>query len=104
MNNRRRKDLKDILVEIEKSKNDLNRIKECIKGSMDSLECVKTDEEEAFSNLPESLQCSERANEMEDAISELEDALSYDNDIKDEIENIVSYLEEAVTSIKKAME
>jgi len=42
----------------------------------DLLECVKVTEEEAYENLPESIQDSEKGEVMQDAISELDDALS----------------------------
>lgn len=104
MNNRRRKELKEIQVKVEEDKNKLSEILESIKDSMDTLECIKTDEEEALSNLPENLSCSERADAIEAAISELEDAISCDEDIKTDMENIISYLADTVESIERAME
>lgn len=62
MNNIRRKSLKSILEEIEVIKN--------------RLEDVLSDEEEAFDNIPENLQGTERYEKAEEIISYLEDAIS----------------------------
>lgn len=39
------------------------------------LECIRDEEQEAFDNLPESIQYSERGERMEEYISDLEEAL-----------------------------
>lgn len=41
------------------------------------LECIRDEEQEAFDNLPESIQCSERGERMEEYISNLDEALDY---------------------------
>ena len=41
------------------------------------LECIRDEEQEAFDNLPESIQYSERGERMEEYISSLEEALDY---------------------------
>ena len=41
------------------------------------LECIRDEEQEAFDNLPESIQCSERGERMEEYISSLDEALDY---------------------------
>ena len=40
-------------------------------------ECIRDEEQEAFDNLPESIQYSERGERMEEYISSLEEALDY---------------------------
>jgi hypothetical protein len=62
MNKQRRKQLAIILSELE--------------NSFDKLTQVRDDEQEAFDNLPESLQWSEKGSTMEDTISALDDVLS----------------------------
>lgn len=42
-----------------------------------NLECIRDEEQEAFDNLPESIQCSERGERMEEYISSLDEALDY---------------------------
>ena len=41
------------------------------------LECIRDEEQEAFDNLPESIQCAERGERMEEYISSLDEALDY---------------------------
>lgn len=52
------------------------------------LESVKDDEEEAFNNLPESLQSGDRGEAMSEAIDNLESAIS-------SIEEAADYLRDA---------
>ena len=42
-----------------------------------NLECSRDEEQEAFDNLPESIQYSERGERMEEYISSLDEALDY---------------------------
>lgn len=60
MNAKRRKKLKEVINTIE--------------SALGSLEDMAADEQEAYSNLPEPIQCSERGEQMEINISYLEDA------------------------------
>lgn len=41
------------------------------------METIRDEEQEAFDNLPESIQCSERGETMEDYISTMEEMLDY---------------------------
>lgn len=63
MNNIRRKSVKEALNLIEKAR--------------EILEEVKDEEQEAYDNLPESLQCGERGEQMQENIDNIEDYLSY---------------------------
>ena len=47
----------------------------------DALETLRDDEQDAFNNLPPSLQDGERGQAMEDAIGRMEDALSALSDV-----------------------
>lgn len=47
------------------------------------LEDIKSDEEDAFYNMPESLQCSDRGMDSEAAIDSLDEALGYLEEIMD---------------------
>ena len=76
MNNVRRKELKAILEEIEEIKS--------------RLENVLLDEEEAFDNIPENLQGTERYEKAEETVEYLADA--------------VDNLDEAISSIEYAIE
>lgn len=48
-----------------------------IEQAREILEAVLDEEQEAFDNMPESLQCSERGETMEEYISTIEDFLDY---------------------------
>lgn len=56
-------------------RNRLQKIYDAISAIQADLEEVRDEEQEAFDNMPEGLQCSERGEAMETALSELEDAL-----------------------------
>lgn len=62
MNNKRRKDLKDI-------RDQLSDLK-------DRVELLQGEEMDAFDNIPENLQGSQSYNQSENAISNLEEAVS----------------------------
>ena len=89
MNKVRRKQIYLLQQQLERlkisfSKDDLHRY-------IGILEGIKSDEEDAFSNMPESLQCSDRGMDSEAAIDGLDEALGYleeilDMDDEDEIE------------------
>lgn len=70
MNNKRRKEIIDIIRKIE-----------------NLVENVLSEEQDAFDNMPESLQCSYNGSISEDAQSSLESAI-------DCLEEAISYLEE----------
>lgn len=74
MNNIRRKLIK---MELEK-----------IETILSNLEYIKDDEEDAFDNMPESLQCSERGETSQDAIDSLDNAISSLEDALEELQGI----------------
>lgn len=69
---------------------ELDKIQDTLLEVQTDLEAVKNEEEEAYDNLPESLQDSERGEVMQDAISILEDAL---NSIEEAIDYLNDILE-----------
>ena len=76
MNNIRRKQLKEAI--------------ELIEQARSIVESVQDEEQDAFDNLPENLQCSERGETMEenaDRLGEIWDSLS---DQVDEIDDIIA--------------
>lgn len=66
----------------------LAAIAETIEEQMSELEYVRDEEQEAFDNLPESLQYSDRGSEMEDGISEIDDIYNDLEDIRDRIQEL----------------
>ena len=56
---------------------ELARVVDLLDQARDLLEIIRDEEQEAFDNLPESIQCSERRETMEDYISTMEEMLDY---------------------------
>ena len=56
---------------------ELSRVVDLLDQARDLLETIRDEEQEAFDNLPESIQCSERGETMEDYISTMEEMLDY---------------------------
>lgn len=56
---------------------ELSRVVDLLDQARDLLETIRDEEQEAFDNLPESIQCSERGETMEDYISTMEEMLGY---------------------------
>lgn len=75
MNNVRRKELREIVAELEK-----------VKGR---LESVMDDEQDAYDNLPEGLQCSSRGEDMDEAISTMSDVCDSLDEAIDGINELV---------------
>lgn len=59
-----------------------------LEAIAEEIEVLKDAEEDAFYNLPDSLQYSEKGEAMEDAMTNLDDAFSY-------IEDAIDFLTEA---------
>ena len=87
MNADRRKRIEELTVEV----------REKLAGLIDDIrneaESIKDEEQEAFDNLPESLQSGEKGDAMQESISRLEDAVS-------SIESI--YLDEIASALEDA--
>lgn len=75
MNNVRRKELRSIIKEIE-----------TVKTRLDS---VLSDEQDAFDNLPDGLQCSMRGEDMEEAIDAMESACDSLDEVIDGLGDLV---------------
>jgi len=75
MNAKRRKGIEDIVGRLQ-----------CIYTELEEL---GSQEREAYENLPESIQCSEKGEQMDEAASELENA-------QDEVQSIIDSLEDII--------
>ena len=73
MNNKRRKQVSEVL-------GTLDYLRE-------TIEDIHAEEEEAFENLPESLEGSDRYDAMEEAVSNLEDAVDLVDELIEALEN-----------------
>ena len=86
MNNERRKQLKAIAKQ-------LGTIADNLEDQQILLEQVYDDESEAFDNMPESLQQSDRGIEMEEGIGTLEEQ-------KDDLANMADDLHEIISALQ----
>lgn len=75
MNNQRRKELRKAM--------------ELLSEARGIIESVRDEEQEAFDNLPEGIQCSSRGESMEEMISSMECAISSLEDAEYDIEDDV---------------
>ena len=90
MNNKRRSEVKRIMNNL---KDDVYSL---LDKSREELEIVRDDEQEAYDNLPDSLQYSENGNDMErciEALDEMMDYLEYSCDLADKVSDLYSELE-----------
>lgn len=90
MNNKIRAEVKRIM---QKLKDDVYSL---LDKAREELEIVRDDEQEAYDNLPDSLQYSEKGNDMErciEALDEMIDYLEYNCDLYDKVSDLYSELE-----------
>ena len=59
-----------------------------IQNAHDVLEEVRDEEQDAYDNLPEGLQYSERGEMMDEAVNNLEEAVDYLDDVLSSLENV----------------
>ena len=68
---------------------ELSRIADELENLRDALDAVASEEREAYDNLPESLQESDRGCAMEEAADELDDICSELDELRQRIESVV---------------
>lgn len=66
----------------------ISKIVDQLTAISDELENIQNEEEEAYENLPENLQCSQIADDMSGYIDLLSDATQNINDARDYLEEI----------------
>lgn len=66
----------------------ISKILEQLEGLSVEIEEVMNEEQEAYDNLPESIQYSERGENMEEYIFSLDDAMNYISDAISSLEEI----------------
>ena len=79
MNNKRRKQIE---TAIEKSQSAIELLEEAeniLTETLGEIEEIESDEQDAYDNLPESFQMSEKGEAMGEAVSSLQDAEGYIN-------------------------
>jgi len=93
MNKARRKAISKILSEIEGL--DINDKFEDLRSE---LETIKDEEEEAYNNLPESMQNGDKGEAMQAAIDSLDNAIQALSDIDEALTTLTGSLDEAVSN------
>lgn len=88
MNKARRKDIAKLVEKIQSLQGDMELL-------LEELENIKDEELEAFDNIPENMQNSERYELAEMAVDNLDSAYDALEEAKFAMDDIVSYLEEA---------
>lgn len=82
----------------------LNTIESClasIQDAYDTLNDVRNEEEEAYDNMPEGLQLSERGDTMQEAIDLLDEAVTSLDDVISNLEEVTDHAnEEAAMEIE----
>lgn len=63
----------------------IGRILDQLEDLMSDLDLIMDDEQQAYDNLPESIQESERGEHMESVIEAIEDAISSIDDARDSL-------------------
>ena len=76
MNKQRRKRLGDVI----------SRLEEC----MSDLEYIKEEEQEAYDNLPESIQYTERGDAMQENVDDIDYVISDLDQVIDSVNNIIN--------------
>lgn len=86
MNKQRRKQITELIEQLESLKSQIEEI---------DIDSIRSEEQDYRDNMPENLQNSEKAYNVDEAISQLEDADSCLGGAVSSIEDIISELENA---------
>lgn len=73
----------------EKRRKQLANAVEVLNNVLELLEEVTADEQDAYDNLPESIQDSDRGEAMQENVDDMEDASSSLQDIIDQLQDII---------------
>lgn len=76
MNKQRRRKLEDVL--------------DRLQGCMTDLEYIKEEEQEAYDNLPESLQYSEKGEQMQENVDDIDYVISDLDSVNNSLEDIIN--------------
>ena len=81
---------------IERVQDEIRLLYDKIEDLRSEIDCIKEEEQEAYDNLPESLQYSDRGDAMQQSIDALETAYDYIDDCYSRLEEFDNSLEEAI--------
>ena len=103
MNNQRRREIKKINNFIQISICDESNYKEIYSEASSRLFDIEFEEETAFYNMPDSLQCSIRGMESEEAIDDLNEAIEFCDAIAQMKEYDAEIINDLTDSINKIL-
>jgi hypothetical protein len=112
MNNERRKTLEGALQELGKAKDELGKISwseisDLLASAKTAIEETKDEEQEAFDNMTEGLQQTERGQRMDEVANQLDGAVSNVSDILqklDEAQSIGSAIEDVISDVEGCLD
>lgn len=102
MNKNRRKELNDIFRRIEKEIQPATDAFPDVEEIKAQLEDIRDAEQEAYDNLPESLQDGERGEQMTEAVENIETAISNLEEIGEAFSELKDKVKEALEAIDNA--
>ena len=102
MNNNRRKTLKSLIKQLEEVYEKFENLKSDCEEISQAISDIRNEEEEAYDNLPEGIQESERGERMQEVIEHLESAIDEIDNV--DIDDILSYLDSTTEAINNAIE
>lgn len=99
MNKARRKELSELVDGLS-----MMQDRDDLYGWINALDNIKGDEQDYYNNIPENLQCSQRAEDSEAAIENLDEALDMLNDVynMDNFDVNCKLIQKAICKIEEA--
>lgn len=101
MNKERRQSIAQVIGKLEDVLSEIEDLRGSIDDSCTDIEDVKDEEEEAYDNLPESLQDGNRGHNMQLAISVLDNASSILLETEPEIKVVEKSINNAIKKLKE---
>ena len=94
MNNKRRKQIETAIEKTQSAIELLEEAENILTETLGEIEEIESDEQDAYDNLPESFQMSEKGEDIEEAVSNMQDAEGYLN--TDDLSELRETLEDTV--------
>lgn len=108
MNNDRRKTISRIVADLEKLRKESSEAISTLTSNLENLKeditDVRNDEQEAFDNLPEGLQSSEKGSSMEEGISAIDGCADATEELLDVLKNLDDTFDDIIEKLKTATE
>ena len=103
MNQQKRKELKEQLDKLEKVKIEVDLIVKQLKEIESKIEIFMNEEENAYDNLPNSLQQGEKGSYMLKTIDQMNDVIDGINFVRSELSSRDDNFQDAITDLTKLL-